>query len=167
MSFAPQTRREQFNRLFFELLQLPNYTHHKGVLCRFPPRCTSQALTPLGSICRSFETIAKRATTEPEDSKEMFDLIAYMDSVRGTELPDLLLRIATSRGRLLALLDVAEFDTEDVALNTSTMTWPTNIYPVFDENALLLERVKARGEETLSTKRDKVRCATFCTRETR
>lgn len=41
-------------------------------------------------------------------------------------------------------------------LNRETTTWPTRIMPVFDESALLLERVKHKGEQMLQSKREKI-----------
>lgn len=54
------------------------------------------------------------------------------------------------------LLEVHELDQEEMALGSEAISWPANILPVFDDNAILLERVKARGEETLVAKKEKV-----------
>ena len=50
---------------------------------RLLTRLAEQHNEESAAICRAFMVISKRAVAEPEDSKEMFELIAYMDKVCG------------------------------------------------------------------------------------
>jgi len=118
-------------------------------------RLLSDYRTYNNAICKGFERIQSKALQEPEDSKEMFELIAYMDTTRSTQIPALKEQLLTSQKRMGILLNLVEFIPEDITLNSNALLWPTNIIPVFDENALLLERVKVRGEESLVAKKDK------------
>lgn len=43
-------------------------------------------------------------------------------------------RIAESRKRLNFLLDIHMFSEEDIKLNSTVLTWPKNIQPVFEAN---------------------------------
>ena len=66
----------------------------------------------------------------------------YINKVKSTDLPALKELIGKSQEQLRFLLQFSEFSDEDVTLNTTTLMWPVNILPFFDENALMLERSK-------------------------
>jgi dynein heavy chain len=51
-------------------------------ITRLLTRLAEQHNEESAAICRAFMVISKQAVAEPEDSKEMFELIAYMDKVR-------------------------------------------------------------------------------------
>ena len=107
-------------------------------------------------ICHAFDVIVRKALTEPEDTKDIMEQVSYINRVRGEEIPALGHDIAAAQARMLYLLDQHEFSEEELVLNTAMLTWPRRILPVFDDNALIMERAKAKGEETLAGRREKV-----------
>ena len=46
------------------------------------------------------------------------------------------------------------FSTEDIALNTRTLSWPDRIRPVFEQNTEIIEDCKAKFEDHLQRKSD-------------
>ena len=54
------------------------------------------------------------------------------------------------------LLENHNLDRSEIDRNSETVTWPTNVLPVFDENAMLIESVKQRSEQHLLSKREKL-----------
>eukprot|EP00056_Hartaetosiga_gracilis_P013585 m.226506 g.226506 ORF g.226506 m.226506 type:complete len:4004 (+) comp13864_c0_seq2:104-12115(+) len=117
---------------------------------------TEKHVSECRDIIKRFETISKKALTEPEDSKEMFALMAYMDNVRGEELEILKERIEKRQQLMMYLLSNHHMNHHILSINSSTVTWPTRILPVFDENAVLLENVKRRAEQMLVSKKEKL-----------
>eukprot|EP00055_Hartaetosiga_balthica_P017752 m.122337 g.122337 ORF g.122337 m.122337 type:complete len:4010 (-) comp9395_c0_seq2:1066-13095(-) len=117
---------------------------------------TEKHVNECRDIIRRFETISKQALTEPEDSKEMFALMAFMNNVRSEELGLLKERIDKRQQLMMYLLSHHHVNHHILAINSSTVTWPTRILPVFDENAILLENVKRRAEQMLVSKKEKL-----------
>lgn len=88
-------------------------------------------------ICSEYESFRSRALKVPEDSSEMMELIAYMEEVKGGKMADLQQDVKDSLKRLTYLLDVHTFRTEEMQLNQSTLLWPQNVSPIFEENELV------------------------------
>ena len=70
----------------------------------------------------------------PDDSREMIELVAYMETAKSGMMMDLQQDVKDSLKRLTYLLDVHTFSSDDMELNRSTLLWPQGISPVFEEN---------------------------------
>lgn len=117
---------------------------------------TIQGIVPPQFPHTSLQSIRKRALDEPEDSKEMFALIQYMDHAQGEELERLKAGIAQSQKEMGYLLEKHTVSQESMDLSAQAVTWPVRILPAFDENAMMLENVKSRTEQQLVSKREKL-----------
>nr|XP_026690532.1 dynein heavy chain 12, axonemal isoform X1 [Ciona intestinalis] len=107
-------------------------------------------------ICSRFETIKQRCLKTPEDSEEMMDMINFVKEARTTGVTELKERITESHKRLNFLLDVHMFSGDDIELNSTVLTWPKTIQPIFDANDDLVEASKKAGEQELLQKREKL-----------
>eukprot|EP00118_Oscarella_pearsei_P019988 m.215265 g.215265 ORF g.215265 m.215265 type:complete len:3605 (+) comp39831_c0_seq13:113-10927(+) len=107
-------------------------------------------------IVSEFEEFKSHAEKEPADSKEIMDLIDYVAKAREGLIPGLRESIKESFRKLQYLLDVHTFKTEEIGLNRTVLLWPNQLGPIFDENELIVERSKRRGENALKERRDKV-----------
>ncbi len=92
-------------------------------------------------ICSEYEEFRAKALKDPDDSREMMDLINYMQDARGGMVVDLQRDVQDSLKRLAYLLDVHTFSTEEMNLNQTTLLWPQGIAPVFEENEKVCVRV--------------------------
>ncbi|XP_072136530.1 dynein axonemal heavy chain 12 isoform X2 [Mobula birostris] len=107
-------------------------------------------------ICQEFENIVDKALNIPEGTKEMLEMIDYVNEVRSTGVAALNMRIKELHRRLDYLLDVYIFDPKDLDLHATVLLWPKKIVPVFDENDELVEKAKLKGETELLAKREKL-----------
>ena len=57
---------------------------------------------------------------------------------------------------MLYLIDVHIFSKADIELNTKTLAWPSTIKPVFEQNTEIIEDCKARFEDNLQKKSDRI-----------
>lgn len=87
-----------------------------------------------------YESFRSRALKEPDDSREMIDLIAFMEMARNELVRDLWERVQDSLKRLSYLLDVHSFSANDMETNRTTLMWPSKLNPVFEQN----EQVNAK-----------------------
>ena len=81
-----------------------------------------------------YESFCSRALKVPDDSREMIDLIAFMETARNELVRDLWERVQESLKRLSYLLDVHGFSTNEMETNSKTLMWPTKLNPVFEQN---------------------------------
>ena len=84
------------------------------------------------------------------------DLIAYMETARNELVRNQLECVQSSLKRLTYLLDVHIFSPGDIELNQTTLTWPSKLSPVFEENEQIVESSKVKGEKELHDKQEKV-----------
>ena len=70
----------------------------------------------------------------PDDSREMIDLIAFMETARNELVRDLWERVQDSLKKLSYLLDVHGFSSTEMEVNRSTLMWPSQLSPVFEQN---------------------------------
>ncbi|CAK8689424.1 unnamed protein product [Clavelina lepadiformis] len=119
-------------------------------------RLTLDHRTDNKEICSKFEQIKQRCLKVPENSEEMMDMIEFVKEARTVGVTELKERITESHKRLNYLLDVHLFSLEDVQLNSTVLTWPKSIQPVFESNDDLVEASKKAGEQELLAKREKV-----------
>lgn len=95
-------------------------------------------------ICAEYERFQARALKDPEDSREMMDLIAYMETVKGGLVKEQWEAVQSSLSRLTYLLDIHTFTNKDLELNQVTITWPKKLDPIFEENEQIIEASKVR-----------------------
>lgn len=81
-----------------------------------------------------YESFCSRALKVPDDSREMIDLIAFMETARNELVRDLWERVQDSLKRLSYLLDVHNFSTNEMGMNSTTLMWPSKLNPVFEQN---------------------------------
>ncbi len=103
-------------------------------------------------ICEAFREIERVALDAPKSTKEMIELGEFMLSVKNRKMVTLGEEIERSKKHLLYLIDVHIFSEEDIALNTSALTWPSKIKPVFEQNTEIIEDCKAKFEDNLQKK---------------
>ncbi|XP_069795725.1 dynein axonemal heavy chain 12 isoform X2 [Narcine bancroftii] len=107
-------------------------------------------------ICQEFENIVDKTLNIPEGTKEMLDMIDYVNEVKSKGVATLNMRIKELQRRLEYLLDVYIFDPKDLDLHVTVLLWPKNIISIFDENDELVEKAKLKGETELLAKREKL-----------
>ena len=81
-----------------------------------------------------YESFRSRALKVPDDSREMIDLIAFMETARNELVRDLWERVQDSLKRLSYLLDVHSFSTNEMGTNSATLMWPSKLNPIFEQN---------------------------------
>ncbi|XP_038668758.1 dynein heavy chain 12, axonemal [Scyliorhinus canicula] len=108
------------------------------------------------AICHEFEYIVDKALNIPESTKEMLDVIDYVNEAKSKGVAALNERINELRRRLDYLFDVYIFNPPDLDLHATVLLWPKNIIPIFDENDELVEKAKLKGETELLAKREKL-----------
>ena len=81
-----------------------------------------------------YESFRSHALKVPDDSREMIDLIAFMETARNELVRDLWERVQDSLKRLSYLLDVHSFSTNEMGTNSATLMWPSKLNPVFEQN---------------------------------
>ncbi|XP_078059400.1 dynein axonemal heavy chain 12 [Mustelus asterias] len=107
-------------------------------------------------ICHEFEYIVDKALNIPESTKEMLEVIDYVNEAKSKGISALNERIKELRRRLDYLLDVYIFNPSDLDLHATVLLWPRKIVPIFDENDELVEKAKLKGETELLAKREKL-----------
>ena len=95
-------------------------------------------------IIGEYEHFRTRALKPPEDSREMMEQIAYMETVKTNLVRDQWEAVQASLKSLNYLLDVHTFTPEEMELNQTTLTWPEKLAPIFEENESLIEESKVQ-----------------------
>lgn len=126
----------------------------KALVARLLTQLTTNHTTMCRKICKSFETIKRKALKEPEDSKDMIDLVAYMERVKTTDLATLKGKIKQTQNTMRYILETHEFTEEETTMNSVVHEWPVGILPVIDDAELMMDKSKTRGEEALMRKRE-------------
>ena len=85
-------------------------------------------------ICLEYETFRSKALKEPDDSREMMDLIAFMETARNELVRELWENVQESLKRLSYLMDVHSFSSSEMEVNQTTLMWPSQLNPVFEQN---------------------------------
>lgn len=165
---------EKYRTLASEIMGLPSIEHYDMIRldCEDLKRGLAEAARGLAdellsrvsadhrreneSICQEFEVIQERALRVPETSEDLTEMVNFIEIARTAGMIKLNERIKESKDRLAYLIDVFMFTPKDIELNCEVLTWPKKIYPVFDENDVLVESSKMKGEKMLAEKREKV-----------
>jgi dynein heavy chain len=93
-------------------------------------------------ICAEYERFRSQALKDPEDSREMMELISYMETVKDGLVMEQWEAVQESLHTLTYLLDIHNFTTEEMELNKVTLTWPKKLSPIFDQNEEIIEASK-------------------------
>ena len=93
-------------------------------------------------ICTEYEQFSARAQKVPEDSREMMNLISYMEDVKTVLVAEQSKAVEDSLSRLVYLMDVHSFTAEDMQLNQVTLTWPDKLGQIFEKNEQMVEESK-------------------------
>ncbi|XP_051515044.1 dynein axonemal heavy chain 12-like [Myxocyprinus asiaticus] len=107
-------------------------------------------------ICQEFETIRDRALKVPVTTEDMMEMTAYIEHVKTKGTEELDNKIMETQQRLNYLLDVHIFDAEHLELNATVLLWPQNIYPIFDQSDEVMEEAKMKGQQELTSRREKL-----------
>ncbi|XP_027026371.2 dynein axonemal heavy chain 12 [Tachysurus fulvidraco] len=107
-------------------------------------------------ICKEFETIRDKALKKPETTKDMTELVDYIDHVKTKGIEELNMKIMEALERLNYLLDVHIFDAQDLELHSTVLLWPRNINPVFEQSAEVLENAREKGQQELLVRKEKL-----------
>lgn len=93
-------------------------------------------------ICTAYERFRSQALKEPEDSRDMMELISYMETVKGELVNEQWKAVQASLHALTYLLDIHNFTAEEMELNKVTLTWPKKLAPIFEQNEEIMEASK-------------------------
>ena len=116
-------------------------------------------------ICSEYELFRTQALKVPDDSREMMDMIAYIEKVKTEVIQDQWEAVKASMQRLIYLLDLYNFTPEEMEQNQLTLTWPKKLAPIFEENEMIIEASKvlvttpvraSRGVQFLSAMRNEI-----------
>nr|CAH8846959.1 unnamed protein product [Trichobilharzia regenti] len=107
-------------------------------------------------ICEAFEEMRDRCRAIPQNSEELIDMIQYMEEARCQGMIRMTEKISLTMEYLDYLLDVYLFSPEDIAKNSAVLTWKTRIYPEFDANDKLQERMRTVAEAAVVARREKL-----------
>ncbi|XP_038127258.1 dynein heavy chain 12, axonemal [Cyprinodon tularosa] len=107
-------------------------------------------------ICSEFETINKKALEVPEDTDAIANMIDYINRIKTKDVADLKDKIKEASTRLLYLLDVYNFEPEDLELNSAVFLWQKKIHDAFELNDEVLLSAKQKREGELIAKREKL-----------
>nr|KAG5708500.1 hypothetical protein BaRGS_026227 [Batillaria attramentaria] len=169
-----QQQIEKYRALASEIMGLPSIEHYDMIRldCEDLKRGLAEAARGLAdellsrvsadhrreneSICEEFKVIQERALRVPETSEELMEMVTFVETARTAGMIQLNERIKESKDRLAYLIDVFMFTPKDIELNCEVLTWPKKIHPVFDDNDVLVENSKLKGEKMLNEKREKV-----------
>lgn len=100
-------------------------------------------------ICEMFEFIQMRAETVPQTTDELVELAKYMIWASTVHVNELTERVQDSVQMMLRLMENAAVDESYMKLMSKTINWCFAIKPILDNNASMLERVKAEFEDNL------------------
>uniref|UniRef100_A0A2C9M9T7 Uncharacterized protein n=1 Tax=Biomphalaria glabrata TaxID=6526 RepID=A0A2C9M9T7_BIOGL len=169
-----ETEIEKFRSLASEIMGLPSIEHYDMIrldcedlkrglakVCRshadeLLSRVSSDHRRENEGICKEFHNIKEKALAVPSSSEELIDMLNFVEVARTTGMIQLNERITESKDRLAYLIDVFFFEPKDIELNCEVLTWPKRIMPIFDENDVLVEQSRQKGEKELIQKREKV-----------
>ena len=98
----------------------------------------------MARICEQYEQFRSQALKEPEDSREMMELISYMESVKEEFVKEQWEAVQASLHTLTYLLDIHSFTSEEMELNKVTLTWPEKLTPIFEQNEEIIQSSKVR-----------------------
>uniref|UniRef100_A0A8C9V3D7 Dynein axonemal heavy chain 12 n=1 Tax=Scleropages formosus TaxID=113540 RepID=A0A8C9V3D7_SCLFO len=161
---------EEFRTLSREIASLPNMAHF-AMIClgceelkqglakkakAFAQALLERLVATHRKICQEFETIRENALKVPDTTEDMMEMISYVEYIKTKGIEELNTRILDIKRVLYYLLDVYIFDSEDLRLNSTALTWPQKINPVFDLNNEIMEKAKRKGEQELLARRDRL-----------
>ncbi|VDK80564.1 unnamed protein product [Dibothriocephalus latus] len=107
-------------------------------------------------ICDCFEEMQTKCRTIPQNSEELVEMNQYMEEARCQGMVRMENKIRWTRDYLTYLLDVYDFTPEDIKQNSQVLTWKSRIYPEFDANDKLQERMRAVNESRIYGRREKL-----------
>ncbi|XP_076448252.1 dynein axonemal heavy chain 3-like [Babylonia areolata] len=92
-------------------------------------------------ICKQYDTIVKKSSYQAENTKELVDLITYVEELKVGEMLELKDKLEIAAGNLLFLMDYAYLPKDNIIINNSTFTWADRIIPIITnaENKLQKE----------------------------
>ena len=120
-----------------------------------PGQSSRMHITCYCDMCRTCRIISKyehfrsRALKVPDDSREMMDLIAYMQDVKADLVKDQWEAVVASLQSLTYLLDIHSFTPEEMQQNRTTLTWPEKLGPIFEQNEEIIEASKVYSHNNL------------------
>lgn len=96
----------------------------------------------LHRIVAEYEQFSAHAQKVPDDSRDMMSLISYMEEAKTVLVADQWRAVQESLSRLVYLMDVHSFTSEDMQLNQVTLTWPDKLAQIFENNEQMVEASK-------------------------
>uniref|UniRef100_A0A3Q2D0D5 Uncharacterized protein n=1 Tax=Cyprinodon variegatus TaxID=28743 RepID=A0A3Q2D0D5_CYPVA len=127
----------------------------KANTCHQTQRAKS-AVRLLLKICSEFETINKKALEVPEDTDAIANMIDYINRMFSYVCICHIMHLQEASTRLLYLLDVYNFEPEDLELNSAVFLWQKKIHDAFELNDEVLLSAKQKREGELIAKREKL-----------
>ena len=96
----------------------------------------------LHRICAEYEKFRSLALKVPDDSREMMELMGYMETVKTDLVREQWEAVQASLRTLTYLIDIHTFTPQEMELNRVTLTWPDKLSPIFAENEEIIEASK-------------------------
>ena len=148
---------------FFEITKLDYEEAKRGLIAAarghadtIVTRLASKHRHEVERIIKEFEVIKDRAEREPEDTEELVKIQDYIKQVKDTTLKEIDDNLMSVLDRFLFMMDVHFFPEGDLLRTAVAFTWPTNIEPVFNANALLIEKSQNEKQSALKERREKL-----------
>ncbi|KYN33583.1 Dynein heavy chain 3, axonemal [Trachymyrmex septentrionalis] len=105
-------------------------------------------------LCSIFDEIAENISKMPETTQQIVELFNYLCESRDTTMFNLRRRLARSVELTLFLFDYQPLSTDDIHLNSRTITWPKEMEIVMELATNRLNMRKDFLETVLRTRRD-------------
>ncbi|XP_029639148.1 dynein heavy chain 3, axonemal-like isoform X2 [Octopus sinensis] len=131
----------------------------EGLKQRLITHCVDENRELNRSICRRYEKISDKVSDIPSTTKDLVETIAFLQQSMDVTIYKLATEINEAAKRLSFLLEYANFQKEDIKLNSSVFHWPDNIIAIFDSAQSRLQAKRETIEAQL-----KVRLTDFQTR---
>lgn len=84
------------------------------------------------SICRLYDNVSDRCQEMPDTTKEIVELIQYLQNASTVQVVDLQAQVNEAAERLKFLLNYANLASDDIKINSAVFLWPTRIQKIFE-----------------------------------
>ncbi|XP_064167524.1 dynein axonemal heavy chain 7 [Anguilla rostrata] len=107
-------------------------------------------------LCEEFEKIAVKALGTPPNTKELMELVEYVEKVETQEMPALEKTLLESKTRLCFLVDYTSLSPDDMRLNRDTFQWHSRMPSIFADHREMVREKTEQYQNGL-----KLRCERF------
>ena len=110
-------------------------------------------VTPVSAVshrlCDEFEEIAEKALKTPANTKEMMELIAFIENVESETTYVLERKLTHAKTTLVFLIENTSLSSADMQSNTDTFMWNDRLPSIIDEHRTIVAAKRTQFEEGL------------------